>query len=432
MGYIKSKIQDSFEEYVKSHGGQIKGEYVSSMTKTEILCKNGHVFDLYPIDFKKNKWCKKCEYMEILSYILKEELDVPYKTNFSSKNLTFDFVVEIPDKTIYIDIDDIMDYNEKNRLDIFKDKIIFVGDNQLIKLTYEDFEDREEMVIFLAESMREDIKLCIKNEMMNEVIKKLKFSLETQKENKIEKGAQVSKKSDDIVIDKNVSKVSPIKDNKLPRYFFGYCVDDKITQNNITIENQISEIKEYISKSNNYILKKVFEEYQMTNTIKNRKQLNKLFDILRDDDFVIVYSLDVISTKEEEKDWFIKELEVRNIHLVKLKESKVFTKVEEKEDLSYKMNKKSSSGLMRTRPPYGMKFVKRNKPFEEIPEEQAIIQRIRELRKELQLPTLTMICRTLDKEGLFYRKGKKWHTQRLSIIMRQNNIQKCPSFNYNK
>jgi DNA invertase Pin-like site-specific DNA recombinase len=103
--------------------------------------------------------------------------------------------------------------------------------------------------------------------------------------------------------------------------------------------------------------------------------------------------------------------------------------------VSTTMQQKSIEGSLRGKPPFGYRFVGKKLPFERVPEEQATIEMIRDLRKTNPLMSLKEICVKLTDlnrpSGSKKKKGSEtgerivymsWRESRLRKIMQQNKI----------
>lgn len=93
------------------------------------------------------------------------------------------------------------------------------------------------------------------------------------------------------------------------------------------------------------------------------------------------------------------------------------------ERISSNMNYLSSQGRLKGKPPFGWKFVAKKAPFARVESEQETIEFIRNSRLNNKSMPLKSLCLLLEKEGHKCRKAKGWRTDRLKIIMKQNNIE---------
>ena len=92
------------------------------------------------------------------------------------------------------------------------------------------------------------------------------------------------------------------------------------------------------------------------------------------------------------------------------------------ERVTLNMRHLASQGKLKSKPPFGFKFVAKNMPFQPDLDEQETIERIRQLKQETPLITYTEICRILTAEKRKPRLAKVWYPGRIRDIMVQNNI----------
>lgn len=421
--------KEIFEKEINNKKGILISEFINTGKKVRVKCSNSHEFEINYLDLILNKkWCTDCELLENndkndLSMIL-QDLGYKYEKNpKNNNNIHFDYLVLDEEKKIYIDIDNIEDIETDEYLfDLIK-KLNYTRNDKLIKLVKENF-THEEIESFLISSFLEDEKFLFNHEKHNEIGDRMRNFIKQNKNNKINS-------NDGINENNKINSNDGINENKNNNeYYFGY-IDCINSDEYISEEEQIREFKKFCNEKS-ISLKKLFIESQIS-SIQERRVLKKLLRTLRSNDHVIIFSINQISKNLEEQNWFKNEIKNKTqasliiIHDFKIEERN-FDTLSDK--ISYFMNKKSSKKVLKTKPRYGFISSGRRKPFVENEREQFIIERIRQLRKELPMPTLTMIAKTLDSENLEYKPGKKWHLQRLSVIMEQNNIDKCLSFNY--
>lgn len=103
--------------------------------------------------------------------------------------------------------------------------------------------------------------------------------------------------------------------------------------------------------------------------------------------------------------------------------------------VSMTMQKKSADGSLRSKAPFGYKFVGKKLPFERVPEEQATIEMIRKMRADNPSISLRIMCEKLQGEKRHSGSRKKidgepgekeyiytWRENRLRTIMIQNKL----------
>lgn len=87
------------------------------------------------------------------------------------------------------------------------------------------------------------------------------------------------------------------------------------------------------------------------------------------------------------------------------------------------MQAMAATGRLRDKPLYRYKFVSKEKLFEPVPEERAVISEIRELKAAAPQITISAICKVLTEAKFKPRKAAKWHDSTVKSIMRKNGIQ---------
>lgn len=86
------------------------------------------------------------------------------------------------------------------------------------------------------------------------------------------------------------------------------------------------------------------------------------------------------------------------------------------------MRNLSAKGELRSKPPFGYKFVGKGKPFEKDQKEQEIIELIRCIKEQNLDYSPNQIGRVLEDKGIKIRKCKKIYPNRVKEIMLQNDI----------
>jgi len=192
-----------------------------------------------------------------------------------------------------------------------------------------------------------------------------------------------------------------------------------------SIDSQIMLIKNY-AKEHKLILNKIFvDEGLSAKNIEGRPALSKLVDQLKWNDKIIIYSLSRLSRDNFDSLYLQKMMKERDCELIildmpntsgnealdefmKLMQTgmSAYERKQVAKRVSDIMNAQSTLGRIRTKCPYGKKFVAKKIPFIDDEYEQNVIKKIRELRYSLSIPTYTNIAKELEKQGFRPRQIK--------------------------
>jgi very-short-patch-repair endonuclease len=103
--------EKTFVLKVKEMGGDVKGKYINAYTNVEILCDNGHTFNMQPLAIKySGQWCPYCsrsggeKFMENVLQQMGYELEIEFRL-FKSSKYRFDLKFEDKGRTFLLEVD---------------------------------------------------------------------------------------------------------------------------------------------------------------------------------------------------------------------------------------------------------------------------------------------------------------------------------------
>jgi DNA invertase Pin-like site-specific DNA recombinase len=225
---------------------------------------------------------------------------------------------------------------------------------------------------------------------------------------------------------------------------YGYCRVSTQMQaaDGVSMEAQEAKIHHY-ADFKGYYVKRIYYDFGISaKDTKGRPALLKLLDDIGPRQRLVVYSISRLARNVENALEIHRILTDKNAALVTLDMDidtstavgKVvftligafaeFERAQTAERVSMSLTQLRNQGKLRSKPPFGWKFVSKKLPFERLEEEQAIIERIRAHKMANPNATVAMITRFLNKEVDVpkTRKAKKWYDNIVKKIMIDNDI----------
>jgi len=206
----------------------------------------------------------------------------------------------------------------------------------------------------------------------------------------------------------------------------------------ISLVTQSNRIAEYC-KFRGYNLVKIYEDAGLSGGNANRPGLTEVLSILKKGDYLVVAELSRLSRNSSDAVKLHTQFREKGIKLVSLNPDIDFSTAvgemmynvlvaiyqlerrQTAERVSVNMKTLSAQGKLRPRPPFGWKFVSKEFPFEEVEEQQEIIDYIFILRGDGL--SLHQICAYLNAEGYNKVLGGGKHTQQFYPQTVKNIIQ---------
>lgn len=419
----------------------------------DLACKNNHHFITNIHKLRLNEWCEIClnnYHSNSIGEILKK-YEYEYNLYDSSlEGLIFLISTEYRGNVYYFDYEI---NSNANKLQEIVEKIEKIKelDNKFYILINEEIVKQNILEEFIVNSIYNMAKITIYN----------MAKITIYNTNKIK-----------ISIDDKISKV---KNNLMNiytnnnSYGYGRISSCGISTQIHSIETQKMLIRNY-SKENKLNLVKIFIDEGKSGENIKRPALLKLIDSLKYGDHVIIYSLSRLSRDINDSFNLQKIIKDKQCKLIII-DSPFITGNEALDEfiitlsssldclerkriskrVSDTMNAHSSVKGIRPKTSFGEKFVAKKVAFIKDDYEQYVIDRIRELRNTLLVPTYTNIIKGLDAEGLRPRQKKiqeikqsdepdvdygndydtstkkeikdsKWYPYKIKRIMEKNNI----------
>jgi len=215
--------------------------------------------------------------------------------------------------------------------------------------------------------------------------------------------------------------------------------------NGVSLASQESAIRAYATYEDIPIKGIWRDEGLSGKEMKNRKGLQDLLAQLGSGDKVVIYSSSRLARNTRDLLEIVDTIKARNASLVyldlKLDNSTPVGQLTEQfmaslsqfesntisARVSANMSYLKSQGQLRSKPPYGWKFVGKKVPFAPDEAEQAGIQRIKALYEKSPNASLCSLCKVLDAEKVPCRKAKRWYASRLKSILEQPGIVSAPA-----
>ena len=225
-----------------------------------------------------------------------------------------------------------------------------------------------------------------------------------------------------------------MENTEKPKRIFGYIRVSTNLQKDTSPIAQLNSIKSFIEyKKWDDVPFKHFSDIGMSAKNEKRPQFQEMMKIVGNGDLILIYSLSRLSRNLRSTIDIFNELQNKNVKVSSLTEQldysspigRFFTNMLsnisqwERENIAQKvswgMKDMIRKKTLQRRPPYGFK-VKRDEygeivkgfPFEEVPEEQEVINHICDMYKNKQF-TISDIVLKLKDEGIKPRKSKQFY-----------------------
>jgi DNA invertase Pin-like site-specific DNA recombinase len=205
-----------------------------------------------------------------------------------------------------------------------------------------------------------------------------------------------------------------MNENKNCRTYVRVSTDEQV-KDGVSIEQQQKDIERYC-EYNQFTIVKTYLDEGYSGTDMERPQFNLLLFEAQAKELIIVYDLSRFSRKTWHAIKTAEDLSIRDIYLVSLKDridlstamgkcmfsmTCVFFALERdkiSERTSAALQHLSKEGKLRSKAPFGWRYIGWDKDLEPVPEQQAVAKRIIEMHKEGI--SLSGMCTKLNKEGL--------------------------------
>jgi site-specific DNA recombinase len=222
----------------------------------------------------------------------------------------------------------------------------------------------------------------------------------------------------------------------------GYCrvSTQEQREQGHSLEAQEKKIMDYAAYKG-LTVKKVYKDEGISGAdLQNRPALLELLKDIQPKQYLVVISLSRLARNAKQATEIEEQISAKKAYLVALdfdintktavgklifqvmNSFNEFERNQTSERVSMTLRYMSSHGKLRSKPPFGKRFVAKDQPYIPDEYEQSILDVMRKLKKENPNITYTGMAEYLDTEGYKCRKAKKWYPNRVKKIMEENNI----------
>lgn len=474
-------MEEEFRAVLSEKGGSTTSNCVDYYEPLGICCKNKHFFEISMDEMLNGGWCPFCREESELDkfYRILKELNIPYTIQqvfpFASK-LYYDAAFKILDKIVVVEYDDIyhfersqyeskMEWKFKKRqhVDNVKTKLALDNNFKVIRVDHETLKNENELRSFLTSAINSTESLSIsKSDLyswlnLNDHVKDLE-NLEDFDEGYSSKNRepilQAMRIQEENIVRITIPPPKLILQEEvvLPSHtggVVGYCRVSTLMQakEGISLETQAQKIREY-AQYKNLVVKKIYMDEGISGKdYKVRPGLVALLDELGDRTYVVVVSLSRLARNVKQTIDLNEIIERNNSFLVALDVDVntntasgrlIFTilsgfyqfeREQTAERVSANLSRLSREKKLKSKPPYGWRYIGRNIPWERNEAEQENIAFIRKLLQDDTTIPIAEIIKKLNLEKRIYKRNKtgvtkKWFHATVKKIMEQNDMLK--------
>jgi DNA invertase Pin-like site-specific DNA recombinase len=464
---------------------------INTYSSLTIQCSGGHTFQMSVMDIIGQKWCSECilvrPEMKIHSILKKMKIGFKPQHKFYddyNNKLYFDFEFELAGKKFVLDYDDkshfISESDDKlikaQACSILKCRLAIEAGYHVIKIDYDSFDQNIDIEKFILQCIlpSEDRIFYSNNEKYSwsDLKKKINPSdiihdgydeaLDTGAVGKIEIADVRTPYIEEIVekeaIPLNQKEIGELenfkKENKIigekgsfRGTIAGYIRVSTQKQKvfGISLQEQEYAIYKWGNAKNYHVIGIYRDEGISGKDYSNREGLQTLMSDLKHGTHVVVTTLTRLARNYTDAGKIHQEIQEKGGYLVTLDmdiDTKTvigkmifdimsrfsqFERDQTSERVRKSMNYLSSQKKLRSKPPFGEKYVGKGIPFEKNEEEQAVIERIRKFKEDDPGATASTICRCFN--ALYGkpdypkpRKAKEWYVATMIKIARANKI----------
>lgn len=203
-----------------------------------------------------------------------------------------------------------------------------------------------------------------------------------------------------------------------------------------SLDNQLRSITEWIEQNGHKVKKTYCDDGKSGRNMEGREQFLLLLNEIQPGEIFVVHSISRFSRSTLDTAITINNLKNRGVYFKALdvvddggftrglltllaeRESKVIS-----DRVGQVLNRLSLQGKLKTKPPFGWKFVAKNQPFVKDEEEQKSIQYMKDLAQADPAISDYKMCQILNQKDIYCgKKAQKWYPQRVETIRMQNGI----------
>lgn len=208
-------------------------------------------------------------------------------------------------------------------------------------------------------------------------------------------------------------------------------------EDGISLETQTNKIKRHC-KYKNYKLKRVFVDGGISGGTSNRPALQEMLSLVKKDEYIICADLSRLSRNSKDAINIITDLQSKGSYLVSLEPDIDFSTATgeafstilfafyqlERKQISARVKSNMQTlceqGILRPKPPFGLKFISKDLPFETDEDQAKVIPYILQLYDEGV--SLSKISIMLNEEGYAivlknYQEGQQFYPQTVKNIL---------------
>jgi site-specific DNA recombinase len=470
MATLISRINSQIDKIVSENEGSVLEGYKSIDIPIVLKCKNGHIFNKILSDLRSGKWCDKCSNnsYDVLENVFKElDLSYEYSSSFDEiPNVTFDYKITGSGIKFLLDVDKQEDFFQEEKRKEIKRKIelcinsslrvIRIGEillsdkNFLDEFLFDAITSNKQVYLYdeskyswLDENDKDTINVPKEIEpSKTELTKEIEPSKTEKIElTKIEETQPTTKFEEPITFEykkKHIEKL--LSENKNVALAYCRVSTQYQVKDGVSLETQEHQIRDY-AKSRGMVVGWVFKDEGISGReMHNRPAFNEMLELVGPRIQVVVISISRLSRNLEQRiqiskkidemkgSLMILDLQIDTSSAIGSMLLNLMSNVAEYESrasgerISSNMLHLSKQGRLRGKPPFGWKFVAKKIPFVREESEQKTIEYIRTIVAENPDLHLSGICKILNKEGYKCRRAKSWRSDRLRVIMEQNQI----------
>jgi len=208
------------------------------------------------------------------------------------------------------------------------------------------------------------------------------------------------------------------------------------SEEGISLDTQLKKIQDYCSYKGFELFNKIYKDEGLSGKNMERPELKKLLDDVQKDDYVIIYELSRLSRNTRDALNILEQINNKGGFLICLNPDidfsspagkmmytvlSAFHQLEREttsQRVSMNMKNLSKQNLLRSRPPFGYKFISKDKPMIEDEEQQKVVKVIKEKYEELK--NITAVTEYLNSNGYnkcFKKEGQKFYVQTVKNIL---------------
>lgn len=465
----QNKAQEDFIRLVNEKGGTVLSTVITGIGQLDLRCSRGHVFKETMFGVKRGKWCPSCVVLPGLTNLYKilEDNGISYQKDAKLDQYQIDIDIPISGSNhFYIDV--IAQQNLTATMNKFntlsnKYKYILWVDND------ESYDVMEGVVMSLLDSNSNSViynskpienKVSENKVIENKPLEEVKTPMQVRPKLTITKSIEEKVAEEKKIIRDTKRRIieevdKELTDNILPKIrsapafnfnrkaVVGYIrvSTEEQKREGISLDAQRFLIEKYAAEAGVHVREIYTDAGISGKTIRGRPAIIKCQKELQRGEEVVCANVSRLSRNMEELlrldreisekgallrcldiDGDMSRSDTRMYFMIKGTLAEIESRLIS-ERTSQALCAKRRKGLLITKPCYGFKSPGKGLDHVPDPEEQQVIEYIRQLRKRDPTIPVAEIVRTLNKlPNTKRRLAEKWHPNLVTSILRRNNI----------